>query len=184
MKNPFSNPHEHRVLQDVNALSARLAYEPLQLAHAQTLCEALCDPRIHLYLNAPHPQNLSQLQQQFHYMLSRPDGLQQRWLHFAILHRASGQGVGRLAASVVHSRAEVAYLLGPNYWHQGYALEALHWLQGTLPAQAIRTLWASTRPDHLASVTVLLRAGFTEVFAGWPLLHSYEADDRVFCWRA
>jgi len=90
--------------------------------------------------------------------------------------------IGRLEATVLEKRAEVAYLFGPEFWGHGYGTESLSWLHMFIEETFhILEFWATVRPDNGRSIRLLERLGYVEAAAEtWPQLTSYDPGDRVF----
>src|ERR1700722_15641143 len=109
----------------------RLTFEPIQPHHAAGLQHVLCDPRVYECIEAPCPTP-AELEDSFVRKAAgapahRPD---ERWVDYAVRLPATGELIGRLEATVIKRRAEVAYLFGPAFWGCGYATEGLQWLHG------------------------------------------------------
>jgi len=108
-----------------------------------------------------------------------PDGAAEQWiashealaeagreLVFAVTLRASGELVGAaslLAISAAHARAELGYWIGPPYWSQGYATEAVRALVdwGTRDLVLTRIV-ARCLAWNTASAAVLRKAGLKD----------------------
>jgi RimJ/RimL family protein N-acetyltransferase len=56
--------------------------------------------------------------------------------------------------------AQVAWIIGLPWQHQGYASEAARALVGWLDSRHVHDLVAHIHPDHVASAKVAMRAGF------------------------
>ncbi|MCD8482729.1 MAG: GNAT family N-acetyltransferase [Verrucomicrobia bacterium] len=89
--------------------------------------------------------------------------------------------VGRLEATVHHGIAEVAFLLGPEYWGRGYASQSLQWLHAYLAENlALRQYWAVTAPANWRCQKLLLRNGYCEQSPPEFPLYSYDPGDKIF----
>jgi Acetyltransferase (GNAT) domain len=76
------------------------------------------------------------------------------------LHQFIG---GRPATLTCHHGswiADIAWVIGLPFQHQGYASEAARALVGWLGGQDVGEIVAHIHPDHLASARVAIRAGF------------------------
>jgi RimJ/RimL family protein N-acetyltransferase len=165
----------------------RLVFEPLRQAHAFDLVSALTDPRVYQFIEGPFPTTAEQLAAQFAQFEMGPpvDRRHECWWDYVVRLGQSGPAIGRLEATLIDGWAEVAYLLGPEYWGHGYAAEALTWLHGQLwRDQTTADWWASVCPGNWRSMRLLTRLGYSEVQTGWPMLTSYDPGDRVFHRRA
>ena len=83
------------------------------------------------------------------------------WLNFVV--RREELLIGRLEATVSGDRAEVAYLFRPSAWVQGFATEALLWLQDyCVSSEGVREFWAAVSPKNERSIRMLKRLGYVE----------------------
>jgi RimJ/RimL family protein N-acetyltransferase len=163
-------------------LTARLRIEQLTHAHVAQLAPALCDARVYDYVQGSWPENAVALKGKFERMLSGPAARkdkQLRW-NFSVFRQSDDVGLGRLEATIVGAHAEIAYLLGSEYWQQGYGTEAAQWLLSALQQAGLRTAYATIYPSNVASEALLKKLGFDEIFSGWPELYSMDEGDRVF----
>ncbi len=90
--------------------------------------------------------------------------------------------IGRLEATVHPGWAEVAWVLGPDHWGQGYGTEAAGWLIDHLATDhGVTELWATVDPGNTASVRLLQRWGFLEQGPQYRRTpESYEVGDLVY----
>jgi ribosomal-protein-alanine N-acetyltransferase len=164
--------------------SSRLRFEPLVRAHARCLGEALLDPAAYTFIAGSPPKSMEDLAAQFERRSAGPPAsrLEERWWNIAILSIDGVHGLGRLEATLSDDRAEVAYVLGPKHWGNGYAYEAMCWFQQKLAQDgAASKFWATVLPANEKSVQLLRRLGYMQVDSGWPDLASYDEGDLVFC---
>jgi RimJ/RimL family protein N-acetyltransferase len=163
--------------------SERLIYVPLGAEHGPTLFAALSDPAVYRFIDCSAPLSIEELANDFAKKSSGPPPHRagETWWNFAVFDSASGQGVGRLEATLIADRAEVAYLFGSAFWGVGIGGEALDWLHGQLREHAVQNFWATTRPDNVRSVRMLERLGYT-LANTFPHLASYDPGDAVY-WR-
>ncbi len=162
--------------------SARLVYERLTASHAVGLSAALLDPRVYAHIPAHFAKSVEDLEVEFTRHASGPSdvGSGEIWWNYAVRLR-SGGFIGRVEATIHHGLAEVAYMLGPSYWGNGYATEALHWLHARLlECRQVNSFWAAVRPENDRSIRLLERLRYDEVLQDWPKLYSYDAGDRVY----
>jgi RimJ/RimL family protein N-acetyltransferase len=144
-------------------LTARLRFEPLRAAHAPLLFATLADPRIYAYVpDEVHPTVESLAKRYAFLERGAPAGEKDVWLNWALQRTDTGAYVGTLQATVTpDSHAYIGYVLGPEYWGQGFATEACRWLVAALQQRFVITeILATVDVRNLRSVRVLERAGF------------------------
>lgn len=164
--------------------SDRLIYEKLMESHAAEMTDLLCDPRVYEFVDegiAPTPEHLVRA---FRFREAGPPEHRntERWLDVVVRLKSTKEPIGRIESTVVENRAEVAYLLGADYWRQGYGSESLTWLEGrTRDKYAVTEFWATVTPGNIASRGLLLKHGYADVSDGeFPTLKSYNENDWVF----
>lgn len=159
--------------------TARLAIEPLREDHAEELYAALSDERVGRYLGGPDVESLDWLRDRIRRLIAgAPAGSGQEWWNAVVL--LDGVVIGRVEATLHDGDAEVAYVLGPRWWRQGYASEAAAWLLEELRAAGVARAWATVLPGNAGSRGVLRRLGFVEVDPPRaPALLSYDDGDLV-----
>lgn len=158
----------------------RLHFEPLGCQHAAGLIEPFSDSRIYAYIGGGPPLDVADLAADFARRAAGPPDKDERWLNFAVSLRSSGEWIGRLEATIIDQRGEVAYLLGPNHWGQGFATEAVRALHDHLWRNwNVCQCWATTSPQNLRSIRLLRRLDY-QPSDSWPDLGSYDPGDLVF----
>lgn len=160
-----------------------LFVEPLRMEHLPELASVLRHPAVYQHLGGEVP-SLSDFMLGLTRALdgpppSRPD---ERWLNYLMREGPGGRLLGRLEATVVRDRAEVAFLLDPAFWGRGLARSGLEWLH----AEVVRVagpveFWATTTPSNTRCQALLRRAGYASVDpVGLPALATYDPGDLVF----
>ena len=148
-------------------LTERLQIEPLELRHAAELHAVLSDPEIYRFI-PQDPPSLGQLERRYLYLERRtsPDGTVQ-WLNWALRLRETGNLIGTIQATIMADKAAmIAYELGPDYWGQGYATEALKWLLDSWTESGeVYSARAYVDTRNKASIRLLERLGFERVDA-------------------
>jgi RimJ/RimL family protein N-acetyltransferase len=82
----------------------------------------------------------------------------------AVLNDDSLIGSYRATLSEDGREAEIGYSLNPRYWNQGYATEAAKRLVDYLTRERqVREIFATSRPENLASIHVLEKLGMQQV---------------------
>lgn len=164
-------------------VSPFLFVEPLRIEHLPELASVLRHPAVYQHLGGEVPSLPD-----FVLGLTRalagppPSRPHERWLNYLMREAPGGRMIGRLESTVVHGRAEVAFLLDPALWGRGWAHAGLEWLH----AEVIRVagsveFWATTVPSNTRCQALLRRAGYRPVDSSdSPPLASYEPGDLVF----
>jgi ribosomal-protein-alanine N-acetyltransferase len=82
----------------------------------------------------------------------------------AVLNDGSLIGSYRATLSEDGSEAEIGYSLHPRYWNQGYGTEAAERLVDYLVRERqVREIFATSRPENLASIHLLEKLGMQQV---------------------
>jgi RimJ/RimL family protein N-acetyltransferase len=181
---PQSRAEGNAFLPVPHGRSQRLRFELLVPEHAASLRDALIDPAAYTFIGEGTPKSLEDLTVQIERWLAGPPANRpmERWWNIAVFSLDDNRGLGRLQATLVDHRAEVAYVFGSEHWGNGYALEAMHWLQDRLVEDGTsRKFWATVLPTNERSVRLLQRLGYTKIDHDWPKLASYDEGDLVFC---
>jgi len=162
--------------------SKTLRLEPLTVAHAEEMFEPLSAPTLYDYMPGAPPASVAALRERYVKLEkgASADGRQQ-WLNW-IIRLASGRCVGFVQATIYPARTgDFAFVLAPEYWGRGVALEAC---QAAIPHIAdelqVTELFATVDPNNARSIRLLMRLGFNEVA---PALYPHgevEVNDRVF----
>ena len=152
--------------------SGRLGYEVILRSHAAELEAILCDPRVYEFIDVECP-TLADLEASFTRKEAGapPHRADEHWLDYILRLSETGVAIGRLEATLLDGRAEVAYLIGPGFWGCGYATEGLAWLHDSIRTTfGVRDFWATVMPGNFRSMRLLERSGYREVPSGsWPL---------------
>ncbi len=162
--------------------TVRLDLERLRSAHAELLVEPFMDDRVWTYLPHLRPANREAVRTRLARWLAppppeMPEALGfENWVGF---ERATRSIVGTFQATIMHAgSATIGYIVFPDHWRRGYAVEAMTAVCAHLrEAHAIRRIVADMDRRNEASVAVARRLGLVEVAAA-------NADDRAFAWPA
>jgi RimJ/RimL family protein N-acetyltransferase len=163
--------------------TARLAIEPLVLAHAAQLHAAIDHPEVGRFLGGRAVTGLAALHTRIARIAAGSPHAGERWWNFAVLLRADRTIIGQLEATSYGDWGEIAYLFGPRWWGHGFASEATQWLVRHLAAAGSRELWAAVHPDNERSKRLLARVGFVAVASPARPLASFDPGDAVFVRR-
>lgn len=138
-----------------------LALEPQVAAHAAELFPVLSNPALYVFTDAKRPSSEKWLRDRFARLESRvsPDGTQ-RWLNW-IVRDGDGVAVGYVQASVRAERAEIAYVIGREFWRRGYAREAcIAMLAELASGYGVKRATATIDPRNAASIGLIEKLGF------------------------
>ena len=139
----------------------RLQIEQMKLQHAEGLYQALKDPKVARYIGGPDLVSVEDAQKRIEFVtnpINAPAG--QQWLNFVIMLQE--QIIGRLEATITGNKAEIAYLVGPKWWGNGYGLEGTKWLVDYLQTFHVSEFWATVHPENTYSIKLLHNLGFEE----------------------
>ena len=164
--------------------SNRLIYEKVTQNLAKELENVLCDAEVYQYVDngvAPTPKELLE---SFKQREQGPptDRQSEIWIDYIIRIKTSQTAIGRVEATVVEHRAEVAYFIGTDFQRQGYGSEALEWLEGfAIANHNVTEFWATVTPGNERSKQFLLTNGYRlHTSDERPKLLSYDEGNLIF----
>lgn len=164
--------------------SKRLVYERITRNHAKELELVLCDPNVYVHVENGIAPTFDRLLESFvlREIGSSGNRSNETWIDYVVRTKDSQVAIGRVEATVIEHRAEVAYILGVAYWGMGYGSESLVWLQHFLQKNyGVREFWATVTPGNESSKHLLFKNGYVEVSNdNLPQLTSYDENDWVF----
>lgn len=165
--------------------SKRLVYERITRNHARELEYVLCDPKVYEFVDDGVAPTFEQLLASFELRdMGPPDNRgNETWVNYIVRIKDSSIAIGRVEATIIEHRAEVAYILGASYWRKGYGNESLIWLQHFLQENyRVKEFWATVTPGNESSKQLLLKNNYVEALhKNLPQLNSYDQNDWVFC---
>lgn len=140
----------------------RLRLEPLRTEHADEMAPVLDDPALHTFIGGA-PATLEDLRGRYsRQSIGRSADGSQLWFNW-ILRREDEQVVGTVQATVTEGEtglsADVAWVIGSAYQHQGYAREAAHVMVTWLREHGVTEVVAYIDPEHDASAAVARATG-------------------------
>jgi ribosomal-protein-alanine N-acetyltransferase len=144
----------------------RLRLEPLLPHHAAALFAVLADQRIYTYIPEEPPANQDQLRQRYQRLATRSSPERDElWLNWALQRQQEQDYIGVLQATVyTDHHADIAYLLHPTFWGQGYAQEACRRLLTRLvETYSVERVQAEVDTRNHASWRLLERLGFRRI---------------------
>ena len=141
----------------------RLLLVPLRPEDADEMVDVLADPRLHQFIGG-HPAALEELRTRYATLTAGSPRLEEVWRNWIVRRRDDSGPVGTVQATLTRHHegwtAQVAWIIGLPWQHQGYASEAARALVGWLDSRHVHDLVAHIHPDHVASAQVAVRAGF------------------------
>jgi RimJ/RimL family protein N-acetyltransferase len=145
--------------------SKRLLLEPLRVDHADEMALLLDDPRLHMFIGG-EPVPVAELRSRYaKQALGRSEDASERWLNWIARRRDDSRVVGFVQATVTGEdqvlSADIAWVIGTQQQHRGYAREAALVMADWLRRQGVRTLVAHIHPNHQASNAVARWIGLT-----------------------
>ena len=140
--------------------SERLDLVPITRDHAPAMFEVLKDPALYEYVSGSPPADVAVLARQYEFWEERRSrDRSELWLNWAIRLNNRRQLIGHLQAGILPDHADMAWVLGVPWQHQGYATEAAKAAVDFLLGLGLRQIRASINPNHAASINVAERLG-------------------------
>ncbi len=142
----------------------RLRLETLSEAHASAMLPILLDERIYPYIPDTRYTTVEELRSRYQRLECGSPSPNEIWWNFIIFRHELPEPIGYVQATLMPSlrMAEVAYVLSPIHWGQGYATEALAWLMAGIGRRGdIDRAQAQIDERNFASIAVVRRLGFT-----------------------
>lgn len=138
--------------------SERLTLEPLTEEHAAEMVSVLADPRLYAYIGGD-PPNLAVLVERYRRQIAGPAALDEQWCNWIVRSTSTGRPVGFVQATVTADRADVAWVIGVDHQHQGFATESALAMSEWLTEAGVRWIDAHIHPEHGASHRVAAALG-------------------------
>ena len=141
----------------------RLTLEPLIAEHASVLLAALSDPRIYRFIPQEPPTDfdLERLHQRYAKLETRSSQDNgEAWLNWAIKYEFVYLGRVEASVQLESKTASIAYLLSPDYWGQGFALETVKTILNHLERRGVVEVQAWVDSRNAASMKLLERLDF------------------------
>jgi len=142
----------------VELLTERLLLRTPRLEDAPAIQAIAADPRVaRTTASIPHPYPEDGAAQFIQHVREIASGEQR---NLAIVLRRSRDVIGMAGYEITGSEAELAYMLSPAHWGQGYATEACRKMVAHIfEATAAAAVVARVMADNKASEAVLRKAG-------------------------
>ncbi|QDT54225.1 Acetyltransferase (GNAT) family protein [Caulifigura coniformis] len=146
----------------------RLVLTPLTADDAAAMYPELSDSGLYEHMDADPPESEAQLAEYYRQLERRvsPDR-DERWLHWIIRSRATGEPMGFVRATVAAgSLGIIAYTIFRRFHRQGFAGEATRAAISHLLDEEIEHFIARVNPRNEASRRLLTRLGFEVASSG------------------
>jgi len=147
----------------------RLHVVQLSVADADEMAAVLADPELYGFIGGmpPTPRELRDLYREWVAGAPREG---ERWHNWAVRLASDGTLIGHVQATVLEggATADIAWIIGTPWQHQGYATEAAIGLVRWLESEGVGSITAHVHPRHAASARVAERAGLepTDIVEG------------------
>lgn len=139
----------------------RLYLRPVVPEDHQFIFEGLSHPQVIPYYGVRYDSLEASAAQMLWYAEIQNQGTGLSWI---IADRKSGARMGDISVyhySAEHNKAEVGFWLLPQYWQNGYAMEALALVMAFWTKEkGLHRMEAFVEPENLASCGLLEKAGF------------------------
>jgi RimJ/RimL family protein N-acetyltransferase len=148
--------------RETTLFTARLALEPLRVAHAAPLFILLQDQRLYTFIPDDPPDSLEALEGRYRRWERRasPDG-REIWLNWAARLRATGEWVGTFQATIGDHQALLAYMTFAPYQRQGLAREGcLRVIEYLASGYGVQVVAAEIDTRNTASIALVKSLGF------------------------
>ena len=144
----------------------RLALEPLQVAHAESLFPGFADERLYEFFDKMPHANIAAMREDYARILAGPgDHPTERWVNYAIRESATSRYLGMIQTSVfANDYAYLAYFVFAPHQGNGFAREACVAVLNQLRAAfQIKRVVAEMDVRNVASWKLVTSLGFERV---------------------
>jgi ribosomal-protein-alanine N-acetyltransferase len=139
----------------------RLACEPLNEEHAQLMFPLLQDTNIYGHIPDVPPTSVEGLRERYRILArGRSKDLSELWLNWILFLKGSEVAIGYFQATIKDQDCSIGYVIGSQYWRQGYASEACKYLISELFANhGVNRLQAEISATNAASIELVKKLG-------------------------
>jgi ribosomal-protein-alanine N-acetyltransferase len=165
--------------------TSRLLLCEITKADAVHILEQRTNPGIMKYLDRPPLENLEAAEVFVEKM--RTDFLEHQGISWMITLQKSREAIGTIGLwrfDKPNQRAEIGYMLLPDYWGQGFATEALQVvLTFAFETLKVHSIEANVNPENEASKRLLMKSGFRQeaYFRENYFFDGKFLDSAIFC---
>ena len=136
--------------------SDRLQLTPLRAADAAEMVEVLADQELYRFTGG-EPPSLDQLHQLYHRQSAGSGRDDEIWHNWVI--RLDGKAIGYVQATVKHTTADLAWVVGSSAQGFGYGTKAATAMRDWLASHQVQRFTAHIHPDHAASAAIAAKLG-------------------------
>ncbi|WP_374335977.1 GNAT family N-acetyltransferase [Leeia sp.] len=144
-------------------LTPRLRLEALCEVHADAMQTVLQDDRLYAWMPDTRFPDADGLRQRYRRLAAGSGDVEEIWLNYIVFASDALTPMGYVQATVYPARqhAELAYVLAPAYWGQGFATEAMLGLIAHLQQRHdLQTLSLQIDARNQPSLALASRLGF------------------------
>lgn len=145
--------------------SEHLQLEPLSIKHAEILYAPFQASEIYEYFSGSPPVDIASLRARYSQLMNgRSASGKELWFNWAIRFKGADRYAGTVQATVHNDMiTDIAYIIFPEYWRNGYATEAcralIQFLRANLGVTQLRA-YLDTR--NRPSIALLEKLGFAK----------------------
>lgn len=164
-----------RSLATAGLRTERLVLTPLRVTDASEMIAVLADAGLYQFTGG-HPPDLEELESRYRAQVIGPPREDEAWHNWILRVVKPEIAIGFVQATVIGDSAELAWVVGTSWQHQGFATEGARAMCEWLTAEGIGEFTAHIHPDHVVSGKVATAIG---------LLATDDVDrDGEIVWRS
>lgn len=138
---------------DARLRTPRLLLTPLTPADAVEMVSVLSSAELYAFTGGA-PPSLEQLEARYTAQSAGSSVAGERWSNWIVRLAETRRAVGYVQATVSEDRADVAWVIGADWQHRGFAIEAASSMCEWLRAHGVSCVTAHIHPDHHRSTRV------------------------------
>jgi RimJ/RimL family protein N-acetyltransferase len=138
----------------------RLVLTPLRVSDAAEMIAVLADAGLYQFTGGRAP-NLEELEARYRAQAMGPPREDESWHNWILRLIGPEIAIGFIQATVIGDSADLAWVVGTSWQHQGFATEAAMAMCEWLTAEGSGEFTAHIHPDHLASGNVATAIGLS-----------------------
>lgn len=142
---------------------AKITVIPLTLDYAKMVFPYLQNDEIYHYIPDQKYSSVAELERHYKILIQGSENSDELWLNWLIFSKdVDHQVLGNLQATICLSQQnQIGYIIFKDFWNQGYATEAIIWLENYLLENfKIKSIEAYVDHHNIASIKVLNKRKF------------------------